>query len=865
MEKNASPIISSNDTVVPNGPSPDTSDASTPASGPDNGPNGRTASVVPNGASADTSMPAPGPDNAPNALPGVNPAAAATATLSQKKRVTVEEVEDEEDIARRKREEVSEGTANAPTEKRAKANPKAKKKVVPDDLPSDIPNEVGHRNWAKGICESQILEPGLAEYAQAVRSGNRAAVRAFIQKKTNQYIYQVGWRTSLKVEPESLPRWDETMILEDEEGLTPAEERAKAWIIDQTSNRIVRWYTYRHESTQGRGVKVGNPEDPYSVFLTELAGIAPVKKARQGFQQYMHESYATEIATVVNSRWESEPDKPATVSRAAPPWYRAKIARELFNALPDGQQKELKARAKTAAVQGRESYAQRVRESSERSPETIQRAIDGLAAAMHPLMQGISDATGLQFLLVGGGPMPRYGGEIRTIHMSIGQNNASVPTSFPKWKRTHFNTEILGSFKDYLETAYTPAQRSAVALPNHDPTTLPEDLLVMDDAENTPSAPSASSSQAVTSSASKRKATSVQASSSKTALSKDEDEDDDDDDDEGDDEEEEDRRRRCKFNDMRNTNIARNEALLDSLKIKEAMSGLFPAVKPPAQRKPRQTKAAATVPPRRSLRRAGKELDSEAMDVVTTDGERDGLIEGDGGEEPFGDEDSVFVDPGDEMLQSEPEMTLGPSADPGNDDAPSTGIRDDDVDMDIDSQPTSPIPACPDDAAEWVRSVYPEFTGENLGPRFNAVVQAFFEMQRAFGWINGSGTLPTEHRPKQIAAWVKNCRVAKPAYCSIPNKAIYSKQWWAWWTGMQPAWRGRTDDRKPGKGDADGQAWEGLYVSGVNGMVNVVVSLYWWGCKEKLGLGASAEWIEAAEDVEWVLSGIRATVEADMA
>ncbi|KAJ7059333.1 hypothetical protein C8F01DRAFT_1255031 [Mycena amicta] len=708
----------------------------------------------------------------------------------------------------------------------SKSKSKKKKKAVPDDLPDDVEVELGHHNWAKGIVEDEILAPGEAAYADAVRSGNRAAVRAFLQTKTSQYIFQVGWRTSMKAKPIGpLPLWNDTCVLPDEPGLTDSEERAKAWIIEQMRERIERWYTYRYETTHGKGVKVGNAEDPYSVFFTELAGITPAKKCRQGFQQYMTESHG----------------------KPAPAHFRAKVARELFNNLDAGTQASIKARAKLAAQRDREEYAARLRSWPDRSPEGVQRAIDNLPGVMHRLMQGISDATGL--------------------HMSIGQNHAAVPSSFPQWRRKHFNEQVLGLFKEYLETAYTPAQRLAMALPEGSESMLDHpDLLSMDDdASPAPAAPAAPALPSKTSKKSSKKAT------SKAVISTDDDKDGDAEDEEASrraKEEEEAYRRAKAYEAMRLANIARNKALLAELDILHAAKHLGPEPVATAKlRKPRQPKAPSngSGPVRRSPRNGGHtsgetvDAPSETEDAVMVDADV-AATDDDMGVIPLdGNSDTDLID-----IDSIPNLDTSINTDTDTSvqvtvTTTTTGpVIDTRNDMDVD------VPECPDDAPEWVRKVYAEFSGTNLGPNYNAVVEAFFGLQGAFGWVNGSGTLPTDHRPKQIGAWVKNRRIAKPAFCDIPNTAVYAREWWLWWTGMQPDWRGTMDER-PGDGEAHGQSWDGLYVSGVNGLVNVVVSLYWWGCTEKaLGCGYSADWIRATKDVEWVFKGIQETVVADL-
>ncbi|KAJ7051254.1 hypothetical protein C8F01DRAFT_1263279 [Mycena amicta] len=605
---------------------------------------------------------------------------------SHSRRASVEDVPDVDDpqvpLARAESDKTAPGVeATGVKVSKSKAN----KKAVPLDIPDGIEVEMGQRNWAKGLVEDQILAPGEAAYAEAVCSGNHAAV---------------GWRTAMKARPIGpLPHWDETVVLPEEPGLSEAEEKVKAWIIEQMRERIERYYSYRYETTRGKSVKASNADDPYSVLFTELAGIVPVKKCLQGYQQYMKESYAAEIAPVVNSRWLDERDK-APDAKAPPAHYRAKIARELFNDLDKTTQAAIKGRAKLTAQREREEYAERLRSWPDRTPECVQRAIDNLPGVMHRIMQGIADATGMQFFLVGGGPTPRYGGEIRTIHMSIGQNRAPVPTSFPLWKRAHFNQEILGSFKEYLATAYTPAQRMAMALPDDDDADFVldnPDLLSMTDMADA-SAPAPSSTNATSSSAAASSSKTPAASSSKKVAVSDDDMDDSDVDK---DDEEADRNRRLDYAKMRNENIARNKALLAALDLSHAKEqlGEKPAPKP---RKRRQQNPTTTQPVRCSQRHSGP---TDAMDVITPAVETDVEME--------------VVAPAVTVVApvvttgSDTEMDVIPSTVASTDSDPSSASPNanedasEHMEVDVGPVPLSAIPECPADAAEWLRGVYP--------------------------------------------------------------------------------------------------------------------------------------------------------------
>ncbi|KAJ7056479.1 hypothetical protein C8F01DRAFT_1087297 [Mycena amicta] len=745
---------------------------------------------------------------------------------------------------------------------KGKGKKKATKNSAPDDLPDDIevevasvPSavltdstsatagrgwslEVGHRNWAKGIREREILEPGMARFTEATRSGNHAAVRAFILSKTNQYIYQSGWRTSLKHQPETLPHWDDTMVLPEEPDLSEPEKRAKAWLMEQSAQRIERWYTYRYETTHGKRIKVRDANDPYSAVFSELAGVAPVKKALQGYQQYMRESYAPDIAHVVNERWPTEPNKPMNATAVPPAWFRAKIAHELYNNLPSETQDALKARAKEDAQREQAS------------------AIDNLPGAMHRLMQGIAETTGLQFVLLGGGPMPCYGGEIRTVHMSIGQNHAAVPTLFPQWKRAHFDKELLGHFKNYLETAYTPAERKAVALPDSWDLLDDPDLLSMNDGDmpssassskrKAPSASMASSSKTADPNdsdtanhsddprPSKRRASSASTASSPKPATNDSDAANDSDEEEEETEEEA-RERRCAFAKWRDGNIARNKAMLEELDLRNATTRLMgqPAPAAKSARKPHQPRTAPTGTPRRSLWNANTGNVSEGT-PWTSSPPRAKVLGSVMGE--------ICTRTSCRMPASQTRQTTTMGWLSTISTVRSTTPRFhrrppiDDVDMGMETEPASVLPECPADAATWLSKVYDELTGKDLGPAYHGLMRTFFELERAYGWVNSTGSFATDHQPKE---------------------------WWSWWSVNQPDWREWVDG-KPALGKEYKGGWEGLLVAGQNGMLNVVVSLYWWGCKEVAVKGhSSTGWTQAVKDAEWVMRGIREAVEAD--
>ena len=112
--------------------------------------------------------------------------------------------------------------------------------------------------------------------------------------------------------------------------------------------------------------------DPFTILVAKLAGIKTPPKARQAFQQFMHESYETEIALAVEVRFEAERNEidggAATTQRRPNAPFRAHVARELFAELPKEEQAALKERAAAEATE-----AKAMKSPPSKKPEDRQR------------------------------------------------------------------------------------------------------------------------------------------------------------------------------------------------------------------------------------------------------------------------------------------------------------------------------------------------------------------------------------------------------------------------------------------------------------------------------------------------------------
>lgn len=248
--------------------------------------------------------------------------------------------------------------------------------------------------WAEGARES-ILRPHIPGYTDALERGWRAE-RDYLLGVCNEFHAKIPWRLDDHDEPElPLPEYDEFagQIVEDLDEEETTTKRLRIETMNAVSDRrpvthihiltlsfllqrIARWLKYRARRLR-RPVKMDRTRDPWAILLAKLAGINSPPKARQAFQQFMHESYERDIEPIVEARWaascvESDGVTLKTKKRPDAP-FRAKVARDLFKELSAKDQDGLRARAKEEAKEAREAYVGAMKKGPSKDPAARQR------------------------------------------------------------------------------------------------------------------------------------------------------------------------------------------------------------------------------------------------------------------------------------------------------------------------------------------------------------------------------------------------------------------------------------------------------------------------------------------------------------
>lgn len=86
---------------------------------------------------------------------------------------------------------------------------------------------------------------------------------------------------------------------------------------------------------------------------------------------------------------------------------------------------------------------------------------------------------------------------------------------------------------------------------------------------------------------------------------------------------------------------------------------------------------------------------------------------------------------------------------------------------------------------------------------------------------------------------------------AIKSTAAFVKNWWLWWTQLQPSWREHDLEGRPILDGIVGGGWgKNLCRPGNNGVLLLLLSLVWW----KEAASNVGGWDLAVHDVAWTIA-----------
>lgn len=172
------------------------------------------------------------------------------------------------------------------------------------------------------------------------------------------------------------------------------------------------------------------------------------------------------------------------------------------------------------------------------------------------------------------------------------------------------------------------------------------------------------------------------------------------------------------------------------------------------------------------------------------------------------------------------------------------------------------------DRAEWTpelgRAHAALAKGREWGLAWAALVSQFFDFEKLHGFKAEGGQIGVKDRPKQVKDWIAGSRkwdavVGIGLAGRQGRKGTFADEWWKWWAALQPAEREMIGGSLTCPEDADWAKMSELH--GKNGLMQVMVSLLWWGDyvwdEYEPDPIARLEWEAAISDVYWVLTELQ--------
>ncbi|KAK7019753.1 SERTA domain-containing protein 3 [Paramarasmius palmivorus] len=160
----------------------------------------------------------------------------------------------------------------------------------------------------------------------------------------------------------------------------------------------------------------------------------------------------------------------------------------------------------------------------------------------------------------------------------------------------------------------------------------------------------------------------------------------------------------------------------------------------------------------------------------------------------------------------------------------------------------------------WVQQMKDFLLSDISSSRWVQSIEAWEDLERAYGFATSRQTLPTVKRPDAVNFWTKRARrLADPPPATQGPK--FGKEVSEWWDSMMPSWRRKVNGQWARDGEGD---WGPVRCPGLNGLLSIMACLRWWLVQESSGSvqKASRSWQALFDDVCWVMEELKKSEEA---
>ncbi|KAK0231991.1 hypothetical protein EDD85DRAFT_955828 [Armillaria nabsnona] len=314
------------------------------------------------------------------------------------------------------------------------------------------------KGWAKGSCE-QFLNERVAKYAY-YRNQSVADAKDYASVVVNKYFTRYYWDDPIDEEPTCLPPPAHLDIIH------PSRVPKKTAEIAQMNTGIFNWLNYRwkHPKKNRENLPISQPatkskasDSPLHLLLCHVLSVnvshTRANTAAEWWAKDNDEAFKTKLQQEVGG---SGRRQIGTSSQ---------VARSLFAALPEEEQKKYERLAKEEGKKAREVRAQAITEAGNLlDPVETQRVIEELLTTLLPFLEKLGTMLGLHASIYFAGPELRNGSQINVISMHAGYDKQTKHLQFPD-ARPKVYKKVTSLFQAWAETCFTDEEKMACALP----------------------------------------------------------------------------------------------------------------------------------------------------------------------------------------------------------------------------------------------------------------------------------------------------------------------------------------------------------------------------------------------------------------
>ncbi|PPQ77171.1 hypothetical protein CVT26_008091 [Gymnopilus dilepis] len=311
-------------------------------------------------------------------------------------------------------------------------------------------------------------------YSQAVEDGYIVEAVARTQRRFFKR-FPIDLPDEIEPSPEELAKVDDEEIEidypePDREKLSEEEYEAAVKALEERRKRVAfkkgqikRWLAYQYQKDHDVDTKFNGAHNPYRALLFKLTGHQFVRPRAKTACNVWRKTMRAEIEEKVKAKVATE-----SIGRGQLAALRDKIAREMFCDLPAEERRKWSDVADKESREALKAWEEEINSPPSKAPEARQKCILGLVRFVQPILDLICEATGWKASFIAGGPEPAHDGKLNVIGIHSGKTSGDVPMDFGALEREAIRKTLIPMYGRFLKRCYSVEECHARALKSED-------------------------------------------------------------------------------------------------------------------------------------------------------------------------------------------------------------------------------------------------------------------------------------------------------------------------------------------------------------------------------------------------------------